>query len=120
VNVVCTLPAPVPRAEFAARVDQLMGGQALAFAYGPEQVRTVAVLSGKGDHDLEGAFQAGADAYITGEAGVSTREHAREAGITFFAAGHHATERFGVQALGARLVERFGVEHAFVEVENPV
>ncbi|MNT91000.1 putative GTP cyclohydrolase 1 type 2 [compost metagenome] len=60
------------------------------------------------------------DAYLSGEVSESTVHSARESGISFFAAGHHATERYGVQALGEYLAQRFGVEHRFIDCDNPV
>jgi dinuclear metal center YbgI/SA1388 family protein len=114
------LPAPMPAAELEARLTSLFGPLRTSFRFGPEAVRTIGVLSGKGDHDLKHAIASGCDAYLTGEAGVSTREEAREAGVHDFAAGHHATERFGVQALGPLLEARFGLPFRFHEVENPV
>lgn len=113
------LPAPMPADELEARLGTLFGGLRASFKFGGPAVRTVGVLSGKGDHDFKAAIAAGCDAYLTGEAGVSTREEAREAGVHYFAAGHHATERFGVQALGPLLEARFGLPFRFHEVENP-
>ncbi|MBW9274316.1 MAG: Nif3-like dinuclear metal center hexameric protein, partial [Candidatus Thiodiazotropha sp. (ex. Lucinisca nassula)] len=60
------------------------------------------------------------DAYISGEISEQTVHLARELGIHYYAAGHHATERYGVQALGRHLAERFSLEYRFVDVENPV
>ena len=60
------------------------------------------------------------DAFITGEISEPQVHLARESGVAFIAAGHHATERFGVQALGAHLAARFGIEHRFIDVPNPV
>lgn len=120
VGMVGELAEPMERQAFGDRVASVYGSSCLRFEYGPETIRRVAILSGKGDHDIQGAMDAGADAYLTGEAGVSTREHAREGGISFYAAGHHATERGGVQALGDYLAETQGLEVEYVEVENPV
>jgi len=66
------------------------------------------------------ALRAGVDAYITGEVSEQTVHFARETGIHFFAAGHHATERYGVQAVAAHLVEKFGLDHQFIDIDNPV
>jgi putative NIF3 family GTP cyclohydrolase 1 type 2 len=62
----------------------------------------------------------GVDAFLTGEVSERTVHLARETGVAFLAAGHHATERYGVQALGAHLADRFGLEHFFIDDENPV
>ena len=89
---------------------------------GPEggRVETVAWCTGAGQDFLEQAASLGVDAFITGEIAERTTHIARELGVHFYAAGHHATERYGVQALGAHLAERFGLEHRFVDIDNPV
>jgi dinuclear metal center YbgI/SA1388 family protein len=120
VGLVGNLAQPLSRQAFGDRVAAIYGDQCLRFEYGPEIISRVALLSGKGDHDIDGAMAAGADAYLTGEAGVSTLEHAREGKISFYAAGHHSTERGGVQILGEHLVSQFALDVNFVEVENPV
>jgi putative NIF3 family GTP cyclohydrolase 1 type 2 len=62
----------------------------------------------------------GCDAYLSGEISEPTVHTARETGIHYFAAGHHATERYGVQAVGEFLAEKLGIEHVFVDIANPV
>ena len=69
---------------------------------------------------LDAAVAAGAEGFITGEASEQTVHIAREEGIHFLAAGHHATERYGVQAVGEDLATRFGIDHHFVDIDNPV
>ncbi len=72
-------------------------------------------------HNMLGdAIAAGASAYLSGEISEPTVHLAREAGVAYLACGHHATERFGVQALGAHLGERFQIEHCFIDIANPV
>ncbi len=83
-------------------------------------IETIAWCTGAAHRYLEAAIEYGVDAYITGEAAEQTTHIAREAAINFFAAGHHATERFGVQALGQHLSETFGLEHQFIDIDNPV
>jgi putative NIF3 family GTP cyclohydrolase 1 type 2 len=68
---------------------------------------------------LADAADAGASAYITGEVSESTVHLARETGVGFIAAGHHATERYGVEALGQAVAERFGIKVEFVDIDNP-
>ena len=94
--------------------------QPLFYGDGPETVRTVAIVSGGGAGMLADAAAAGLDAFVTGEPSEPAMADAREAGIHFVAAGHYATETFGVRRLGELLAERFRVEHRFVEVPNPV
>jgi dinuclear metal center YbgI/SA1388 family protein len=107
-------------AELVQRVERLTARAALAFPGGPEQVRSVGVVSGGGGRSVHEAIAAGSDAFITGEAEEWSRALAREAGIHFIAAGHHATETFGVRALGEHLAERFDVRHEYIEIANPV
>ncbi len=110
----------IPAAELVRRVAALTGRTPLVFADGPPIVRTVGIVSGAGAGHLGEAIAAGLDAFITGEPAERVMSEARESGIHFIAAGHHATETFGVRALGERLADRFGVEHVFIDVPNPI
>lgn len=83
------------------------------------EIRRVAWCTGGAQDMIAAAWEAGADAFISGEISERTTHLARELGIHYLAAGHHATERYGVQALGAWLAARFGVEHRFVDIDNP-
>lgn len=85
-----------------------------------EQIETVAWCTGAAQDFIETAARHGIDAFITGEVSERTVDIARETGIHFYAAGHYATERYGVQALGAHLAEQFGLSHQFIDIENPV
>jgi dinuclear metal center YbgI/SA1388 family protein len=114
------LPEPLSVAELAARVARVVDREPLVFAEGPERVGRVAVSTGAAGHDLIRAAHEGYDVLVTGEPEEPALQTARELGIHFVAAGHHATERLGVQALAARLAERFGLQWEFVEVANPV
>jgi putative NIF3 family GTP cyclohydrolase 1 type 2 len=83
-------------------------------------VGTIGIVSGAGADHLEDAIAQGLDAFLTGEPAERVMTRADEAGIHFLAAGHYATETFGVQALGERLAARFGLRHVFVDVPNPI
>jgi putative NIF3 family GTP cyclohydrolase 1 type 2 len=83
-------------------------------------VRVLAVLTGAGAEHLREAVAAGADAFITGEPAERVMAEAREARVHFIAAGHYATETFGVRGLGELVAQRFGVRHVFLDVPNPV
>lgn len=83
-------------------------------------IKRIAWCTGGAQGYIEQAAALGVDAYLTGEASEHTVHAAREYGIHFFAAGHHATERYGVQALGAHLANNFALECQYVEIENPV
>ena len=83
-------------------------------------IQKVAWCTGGAQHYIEEAAAMGMDAYISGEVSEQTFHLARELNIHYFAAGHHATESYGVQALGTRLSEKFGVQAEFVDIANPV
>lgn len=83
-------------------------------------VKTIGWCTGAAQHFIEQAAAQGLDAYISGEISEQTTHLARELGIHYIAAGHHATERYGVQALGQHLAERFSLSHQFIEIANPV
>jgi dinuclear metal center YbgI/SA1388 family protein len=110
------LPAP----ELIDRVRELTGREPLLFADGPAKVRGIGIVSGGAADLLADAVAAGADAFLTGEPAEPAMAQAKEAGIHFIAAGHYATETFGVRRLGEHLQERFGVRHVFVDIPNPV
>lgn len=115
-----TLAAAVPLQVLAERVSEIAGRVPIAFPGGPERVRTLAICSGRpGGIALEAAAT-GVDAVLTGEPQEDFRALARELGISIVCAGHHATETLGVRAAGELLSERFGVEHVFLDVPNPV
>lgn len=80
----------------------------------------IAWCSGAAQGFIEEAAALGVDAYLSGEISEQTTHLARELGIDYFAAGHHATERWGVQALGAQLANDLGLEHRFLDIDNPV
>jgi dinuclear metal center YbgI/SA1388 family protein len=113
-------PEGVPAAEAFRRVNELYGSDSLIFAYGPETVRSVGIVSGGAQGDVRTALDAGLDLFVTGEASEFVMHTAREGGIHFMAAGHHNTERFGIRAFGEHLAARFGVVHEFVDLPNPV
>jgi dinuclear metal center YbgI/SA1388 family protein len=115
-----TLEQPLAVAAFADRVREAVGREPLVFAHGPALVRRVAIVTGGGGRSLVDAAGEGYDLFLTGEAEEPSLHTARELGVHFVAAGHYATERLGVQALAARLAERFGVDWEFLELPNPV
>jgi len=110
----------IGRPQLVERCREVFGQEPRVFDAGPEVVHSVGVVSGAGSSELAGAASAGLDALVTGEPSEHAMADAREAAITFIAGGHYATETFGVRRLGELLAERFGVEHRFVAVPNPV
>jgi dinuclear metal center YbgI/SA1388 family protein len=114
------LAEPVPVTELANRVNAELDRAPLVYPYGPEIVERVAVCSGGAAWLLAAAADEGFDCFITGEADEPTKRLAMETRTHFIAAGHHATETSGVQALAARISERFGIAWHYVDLPNPV
>jgi len=106
--------------ELFARVADITSREPLVFDWGPARVRRVAIVSGAGADFLADAALAGADAFLTGEPAERVMAQARESGVHFIAAGHYATETFGIRRLGEQIAERFGLRHVFLDVPNPV
>lgn len=111
---------PLPARDIAAKVAAVLGREPLLIGDCDREVRTVAWCSGGAQAYFEQAILAGADLYMSGEISEHTVHLARESGVPYLAAGHHATERYGVMALGAHLAERQGLDCEYVEIENPV
>jgi dinuclear metal center YbgI/SA1388 family protein len=121
IGTVARFGEAIARDELVARTTSAVGGrEPLVFPDGPAMVERVGVVTGAGASYLPEAIAAGLDAFVTGEPAERVMNEAREAGITFVAAGHYATETFGVRRLGELLAERFGVEHEFIDVPNPI
>jgi len=115
------LPARQSVSEILTLLEKETGRTPLYIGGGSEHVvRRVAWCTGAAQGYLDAAVRAGAELYITGEVSEQTVHTAREEGIHFIAAGHHASERYGVQALGAHLAEQFAIEHHYIDVDNPV
>ena len=113
------LPEPMSAAAFAGRVAMALGREPLLVDC-PQPVRRVGWCTGGGQGYIDLAIAAGVDLYLTGEASEQSFHSARENGVGFIAAGHHATERYGVQALGEYLAQRFAIEHRFIDCDNPI
>jgi dinuclear metal center YbgI/SA1388 family protein len=119
VGLIGSLNEPVSPRDFARRVQQVLGREPL-LVEGPQMIRRIGWCTGGGQGYIDQAIAAGVDLYLTGEASEQTFHSARENGISFIAAGHHATERYGVQALGDYLARRFAIEHLFIDCANPI
>lgn len=100
-------------------VEQALGRRVLAVPGDGRVLRRIAWCSGGAQGFFEAAIAAGADVYLTGEISEPQAHYARETGVAFIAAGHHATERFGAAALGDHLAQRFGLQHQSIEIDNP-
>lgn len=111
---------PQPLSHFAKQVECTLGRAPLVVGDAGRTIHTVGWCSGAAQDYLAQAVALGLDAFLTGEVSEHTVHLARESGVAFIGAGHHATERYGVRALGEHLAQRFGVAHHFVDVYNPV
>jgi dinuclear metal center YbgI/SA1388 family protein len=105
--------------EMVDRLALKLGRLPLLVGDAARKVERIAWCSGGAQGYFEQAIAAGADLYVSGEISEQTVHLARESGVPYIAAGHHATERYGVKALGAHLAERYGIECRYVELDNP-
>jgi len=113
-------PQPMTASGFAAHIEKVLRRRPLVIGDQNSMINQLAWCTGGAQHYLDRVLDLGVDAYISGEISEQTVHTARENGVVYFAAGHHATERYGVQALGEHLVEHFGIAHTFIDIENPV
>ncbi len=114
------LATPVTPEHFKARIHEQLHRTPLHIRGSDRPIHTLAWCSGGAQDYIEQANELGVDAYISGEISERTYYQAKELGLHYFACGHHATERYGIQALGQHLSEKFGIEHQFIDSENPV
>ena len=119
VGLLGSLAEPMTARDFSRRVQEVLGREPL-LVEGAGMVRRIGWCTGGGQGYIDDAIAAGVDLFLTGEASEQTFHSARENGVSFIAAGHHATERYGVQALGDYLARRFAIEHLFIDCPNPV
>ena len=85
-----------------------------------QAIKRIALCTGAAQGYIEQAVEAGADVYISGEISEQTVHVAIESGMSYISAGHHATERYGIQALGEHLAQKFDLQHQFIDLDNPV
>ena len=110
---------PKTLAEFADLVENKLSRKPLAVSGGDFLINKVAICTGGGQSFIEQALNAGVDLFITGEVSEQTVHVATEMGIHFIAAGHHATERYGIKALGEYLATNTDIQVEFVDIDNP-
>jgi dinuclear metal center YbgI/SA1388 family protein len=120
IGIVGRSPGGVPFDELRRRCASAFGQEPFVWDAGPETVHSVGIVSGAAAGDFGEAIARGLDAFVTGEPAEHTMADARENGVHFVAAGHYATETFGIRRLGDLVAERFGVEHRFVDLPNPI
>lgn len=117
---VATLPVPLTPTALAEHIEaRLLRAPTVITAESIGPISRIALCTGGAQDYLSRAAAVGADAYLSGEISERTTHEARELGVTYFAAGHHATERYGVQALGQRIRDHLGIEVAFFDEDNP-
>ncbi|WP_229797498.1 Nif3-like dinuclear metal center hexameric protein [Jeongeupia chitinilytica] len=114
------LAEPCTLADFADRTRTALDRAPLVIGDTARPVRRVAWCTGGAQGYFHQAVELGIDAFVTGEASEFVTHLARETGVAFIAAGHHATERYGVRALGEHLAGQFGLELIHLDIENPV
>lgn len=115
-----TLPERSSAAQIARSIAARLGRDPLLIGDAGREVQTIAWCTGAAQSFFEAAIAAGADLYVSGEISEQTVHLARESGVPYLAAGHHATERYGVHALGEHLSTRFGLACEFLDLENPI
>jgi len=115
-----SLIKPTTAIEFKGNIEKILGHNTLFCGENaPTIIKRVAWCSGGGQDYIEEAALQGFDAFITGEVSERTIHIAREYGINFYAAGHHATERYGIKALGQWLTKNHGLDVTFIDIANP-
>ncbi|MFN3234884.1 MAG: Nif3-like dinuclear metal center hexameric protein [Gammaproteobacteria bacterium] len=106
--------------KFAKHIETCLGRVPLHVSSDRPEIKTLAWVTGAGQDFIEQAASNGCDAFLSGEISERTFHAAKELGIHYYACGHHATERYGIQALGAHVAKKFDVTCEFVDVDNPV
>jgi dinuclear metal center YbgI/SA1388 family protein len=113
------LPESPSLATLSRQMGQVLGREVLAVPGDGRALRRVAWCTGGAQGYFEAAIAAGADVFVTGEISEPQAHYAAETGVAYIAAGHHATERYGVQAVAAQLAAEFGIRQHFIEIANP-
>jgi len=114
------LNQPMSGTDFSEHLHQYLGRMPLHIPGSAPRIETMAWCTGAAQSYIEEAVSLGVDAFVSGEISEQTVHIARETGLHYYAAGHHATERYGVQALGGYLAEHFQISHEFIDIDNPV
>lgn len=106
--------------DFALALEKDLSRKPLSIIASDKPISKIAWCTGAAQHFIEQAIELGVDAFVSGEISENITHTAQESDIHYFAAGHHATERYGVQALGRHLEDKFSIEHQFIDINNPV
>ncbi|OYY62998.1 MAG: Nif3-like dinuclear metal center hexameric protein [Burkholderiales bacterium 28-67-8] len=114
-----TPEAPLTTKNLVERLAQMSGRTPSIIEGDARPLRRIAWCTGGAQSYFEAAIAAGADVFVTGEMSEPQVHLARETGVAFIACGHHASERYGVQALGDHLATQFAIEHRYIEIDSP-
>jgi len=114
------LAEPRSLASFSTHLHQCLSRESIVIGEMDNPVARIAWCTGAAQSHFEQAIALGVDVFISGEISEQTVHQARESGVAYIAAGHHATERYGIQALGRHLADKFDLQHFFIDIENPV
>lgn len=114
------LPQAQKLEDFVRLVESSLQRTPLVIGNLEQMVTKVAWCTGAAQGYMDAAIAQGVDVYISGEISEQTMHQALESAVSYISAGHHATERYGVQALGAHLAEKFNLQHEFIDIKNPV
>jgi dinuclear metal center YbgI/SA1388 family protein len=106
--------------DFVKHIEVTLQRTALSIGDPEKIVQKIAWCTGAAQSYIDSVITAGADVFISGEISEQTTHLALESGVAFIAAGHHATERYGIKALGEHLAEKFNLKHEFIDINNPV
>jgi dinuclear metal center YbgI/SA1388 family protein len=106
--------------ELCRHIEATLLRKPLVIGDGTKGIRRIAWCTGAAQDYFDEAIRLGVDAFLTGEISEQSVHMARESGVAFISAGHHATERYGVQALGEHISHKFGISHQFIDIDNPV
>jgi dinuclear metal center YbgI/SA1388 family protein len=106
-------------AALARHIEIVLKRSVVQVSQAPKEIRKIAWCTGGAQGYFESAIAAGADAFITGEISEPQAHYAREMGVAYLACGHHATERYGAPAVAAEVAAQFGLQHQFIDIDNP-
>ncbi len=120
VGVAAKLPTPMSAQALIKHISDVLGRECVHIGDEDKLIESIGVCTGAAQGMIEHAVNAKLDAYLSGEISEPTVHISRESGVNYFSAGHHATEKGGVRALGSHLVDRFGIDFQFVDIDNPV
>jgi dinuclear metal center YbgI/SA1388 family protein len=114
------LPSAPSLRDFSKHIENKLQRTPLVIGDMNKSIKNVAWCTGGAQGYMQDAIDLGVDVFISGEVSEQTYHLAQESGVAYIAAGHHATERYGVQALGEHLAQHFGIKHEYIEIDNPV